>query len=228
MLVVIVELDVERLQSAERGKADAAGSDGADIHAFEVVGALDAIGDVPAAFDHPAVGRDVVAHERQDHHHDVLGDADRVAIGDLGHGDALVHGGLEIGVVGADAGGDDELELLRLVEALLGHVGGPEGLGDDDLGVGKLLVEDGVGAVLVGGHHQRVAGVLEEFAKPELAGDAAEQFARLEVDLARRRRRHAVGIVVDLGDVVAGVFGRIAVDGVVIKNAENLCHGSAP
>ena len=66
---------------------------------FEVVGALDAIGDVPAAFDHPAIGRDVVAHERENHHHDVLSDADRVAISDLGDGHALVHGGLQIRVV---------------------------------------------------------------------------------------------------------------------------------
>ncbi len=64
--------------------------------------------------------------------------------------------------------------------------------------------------------------------KPELARDAAEQLARLEVDLARRRRGHAAGIVVDLGDVVAGVGLGIAVDGIVIKNGENFCHLCTP
>ncbi len=192
VLVVVMQLDVERLEPAQRREADAARRDGADIHAFEVVGALDAIGDVPAASDHPAVGGDVVAHQRQDHHDDVLGDTDRVAVGHLGDGDALVHGGLKVGVVGADAGGDDELELLRLVEALLGHVGGPEGLRDHDLGVRQLLLEGRIRTVLVGGHDQRVAGLFQELAQAQLAGDAAEQFARLEVDLARRRRGHAV------------------------------------
>jgi hypothetical protein len=78
MLVGVMELDVEGLQPLKHGKTDAAGADSADIHAFEVIGALDAVGDVPAASDDPTVRRDVVAHEREDHHDDVLGDADRV------------------------------------------------------------------------------------------------------------------------------------------------------
>ena len=113
-------------------------------------------------------------------------------------------------MVRADAGGDGELELLGLGEPLLGEISRPERLRDHDLGVGQLLLERRIGTVLVGGHHQGMARVLEEFAKTELAGDAAKQLARLEVDLARSRRRHAAGIVVDLGDVVAGVFLRIA------------------
>ena len=154
----------------------------------------------------------------------MLGDADRVGIGDLGDGDALVHGGLQIGVVGADAGGDDQLQLLRLVEALLGHVSGPERLGDDDLGVGQLLLELRVRAFLVGGHHQSVAGLLQELAKPKLARHAAKQLAGLEVDGARGRRGLAVGVVGDLGDVVAGIFGGIAVDRVGIENSKYFGH----
>jgi hypothetical protein len=74
----VVQLDVEGLEAAQHGKADAAGSDGSDLHALEVIRALDAVGNVPSAAHDPAVGRDVVAHERQDHHDDVLGDTDRV------------------------------------------------------------------------------------------------------------------------------------------------------
>src|SRR5262245_21751481 len=99
MLVIVVELDVERLQTAKRRETYAAGSDGADIHALDVLGALDAVGDVPAALDHPAASRKVVAHQRQDHHDDVLGHADRIAVSDLGDGDALVHRRLQIGVI---------------------------------------------------------------------------------------------------------------------------------
>src|SRR5262245_51159725 len=72
MLIGVVELYTEGLETPERRKADATGGNGADIHAFEVVGTLDAIGDVPAALDHPAIGRDVVAYECEDHHDDVL------------------------------------------------------------------------------------------------------------------------------------------------------------
>jgi hypothetical protein len=97
-----------------------------------------------------------------------------------------------------------------------------------DLGIGEFLVEGRVRAILVGGHHQSMAGVLQELAQAQLAGDAAKQFARLEVDLARGRRGHAAGIVVDLGNVVAGVGLRVAVDGIVIENGENFGHGGAP
>lgn len=40
--------------------------------------------------------------------------------------------------------------------------------GDDDLGVNKLLVEGGVLALLVGGGHQSVAGILEPLANTKL------------------------------------------------------------
>ena len=86
-----------------------------------------------------------------------------------------VHRSLQIGVIRADAGGDDQLQLLGLRDALRCHIGGPERLRDHDLGVGQLLVEHRIRAVLVGGHDQRVTRLLQEFAKTEFAGDAAEQ-----------------------------------------------------
>ena len=46
----VVQLHVERLQPAQHGQADAAGGDRADVHAFHIVGALDAVGDVPPPF----------------------------------------------------------------------------------------------------------------------------------------------------------------------------------
>ena len=97
--VGIVELHVERFQPAQHGQTDAARGDGADGHAFDVVGPLDAVGDVPAALNDPLVGRDVVADQAQDHHHHVLGDADAVAERDLGHGDPMFHGGLQVDVI---------------------------------------------------------------------------------------------------------------------------------
>ena len=223
-----MQLDVERLQPAQRGEADAARRDGADIHAFEVVGAFDAIGDVPAASHHPPVGGDVVAHQRQDHHDDVLRHADGIAVRHLGDGDALVHRGLKIGVIRADAGGDDQLQLFRLLDPLLGHVSGPERLRDHDLGVGKLLVQHRILTVLARGHDQGVAGLLQEFAQAQLAGDAPQQLTRLEVYGRRRRRGLPVGIFGDLGDVVAGIGLRIAVDRIVIENTNHLGHDATP
>jgi hypothetical protein len=41
---------VEGLQSAEYGKAGAAGRNRADVHALDIVGLLDAVGDVSAGF----------------------------------------------------------------------------------------------------------------------------------------------------------------------------------
>ena len=52
------------------------------------------------------------------------------------------------------------LRFGRLRDPLGGQVGGPERLRDDDVGVGQLALEDGVGAVLVGGDDEAVAAAL--------------------------------------------------------------------
>ena len=49
MPIEVVRVHVEGLESAQHHKADAAGRDGADMHALNVIGTLDAIGDVPTA-----------------------------------------------------------------------------------------------------------------------------------------------------------------------------------
>ena len=145
----------------------------------------------------------------------------RVAVGDLGDGDALVHRGLQVGVVGADAGGDDELELLRLVEALLGHVGRPERLRDHDLGVGQLLLE-GSSSGRPCRRSRPACGRPSRgtCASPSSPDTLPSSSPGLKSMAARGRRRLAVGIVVDLGDVVAGIFRRIAVDRVVVENSK--------
>ena len=83
MPVDVRELHLERVQAAQHGKADASRGDGAHGHALEVVGARDAVGDVPAAGDDGLVGGDVVADQPEDHHHHVLGHGDGVAEGHL-------------------------------------------------------------------------------------------------------------------------------------------------
>lgn len=132
-LVVVVEelLAVEGLEAAEDALADAADGDGADDLALEVVLLLGGAGDIPLATLNLLVGGDEVADEDQDGHQDVLGDGHDVGAGDLGDGDAAVGlvGGVEVDVVGADAGGDGNLELLGLGEALGGQVAGVEARG---------------------------------------------------------------------------------------------------
>ena len=142
----------------------------------------------------PVVGGQEVAHQSQDLHDRVLGHADAVAEGHLGHGDAPGDRRVQVDMVGTDAGGDRQLQVRRLGDPLGGQVGRPERLGDDDIGVGQLSLEDRVGPLLVGGHHQRVAVCFEEPAQAELAGDAAEQLAGREVDGLRGRQRLPVGI----------------------------------
>ena len=64
--------------------------------------------------------------------------------------------------------------------------------------------------------------LLKELAQPERARDAAEQLARGEIDPLRGRRGLAVGVALDLRDLVARVGGRVAVDRVVVQDAENV------
>ena len=49
MPIEVVRVHVEGLEVAQHHKADVAGRGGADMHALNVIGTLDAIGDVPTA-----------------------------------------------------------------------------------------------------------------------------------------------------------------------------------
>src|SRR3546814_10763670 len=97
--------------SSDLREADAPGGNRANVHTLDIVGTRHAIGDVPAALADPVVGRDVIADEAEDHHHDMLGNADRVAEGDLGHRDAGLDRRVEIDMVGTDTSSERELEL---------------------------------------------------------------------------------------------------------------------
>ena len=96
----------------------------------------------------------------------MFGDADGVAVGHFGDGDPAVDCGLQIDVVRADAGRDRELQLRRLRDAVRGQVRRPERLRDHDLGVGQLVLEDRVGAVLVRGDDEACGRALEELRNP--------------------------------------------------------------
>ena len=76
----------------------------------------------------PLMRRQVVAHQRENHHHDMLGHADAVAVGHLGDGDPPRHSGRQVHVIRADAGGDREPQLSGLGESLGGQVCRPERL----------------------------------------------------------------------------------------------------
>ncbi len=57
VLVGVVQMNIERRQPPQHGQADPAGGDGAHLHSLEVVGALHAIGDIPAAPGDPLMRR---------------------------------------------------------------------------------------------------------------------------------------------------------------------------
>jgi len=88
-----------------------------------------------------------------------------------------------------------------------------------DVGVRELALEGAVGALLVGGHDERVPGGLEEVAQAQLARHAADQLTGREVEPARRRRRLPIRIALDRRHVVARIGRRVAVDRIVIQDA---------
>ncbi len=125
----------------------------------------------------------------------MLRNADAVGVSDLGDGQAGLAGGLEVVVIRPDPGGNRKLEVPGPGDALPGQVGGPERLGDDDIGVGQLALEDRVRAVL---------------------GN--------EVDRVRARRCLPARIGADLRDLIAGVGRRVPVNRIVIQHAQHLRH----
>ncbi len=193
-LVVEVQqlLAVEGLQPSQDSLSNAPNRDGADDFAFEVVFVLGGGGDVPLALDNLLVGGHKVAHQHKDRHDDVFRDGDDVGPRHFCNRYASVGlvRGVEVDMVGANAGGYGELELLGLGEALCGEVARVEAVaegyllamcwggaeeggqhargGDDDLGVYKLLVELGVLAFLVRCRYEGVALVLEPLADAQL------------------------------------------------------------
>ena len=103
--VEVVQPDVERRQPPQHRLADATGGDDAHVQPLQVVRPGDAVGDVPAAVDHPFVARHEVAHQHQDLHDGVFGHADAVGVGHLGDGDAGLDRRVEVDMVGSDARG---------------------------------------------------------------------------------------------------------------------------
>ena len=87
----------------------------------------------------------------------MLGNTDAVAVGDFSDDDFSLDGGLQIDVIRSDTGGDRQLELGRLGDALRGQVRRPKRLRDHDLRIWQLSLEDRIRAVLVGGDDQLMA-----------------------------------------------------------------------
>ena len=129
-LVIIVEelLAVEGLEPAKDTLADAASTNSTDNLALKIEFVLGGLGDVPVAALDDLVGGDEVADEDEDGHDDMLGDGDDVRAGHLDDSDTAVGlvGEVEVDMVGADARGDGNLEVLGLGEALGGQVTGVE------------------------------------------------------------------------------------------------------
>ena len=129
LVVEVVELlAVEGLQTAEDTLADTANGNGTDNLALEIELVLGGLGDVPVTTGDLLASGTEVADESEDGHDDVLGDGNDVGASDLSNGDAAVGlvGLVEVDVVGTNTGGDGDLEVLALLQAVGGEVTGVE------------------------------------------------------------------------------------------------------
>jgi hypothetical protein len=129
-LVVEVEklLAIEGLQAAEDTLADTANGNGTDDLTLEIELVLGGLGDVPVTTSDLLASGAEVADESEDGHDDVLGDGDDVGASDLGDRDAAVGlvGLIQVDVVRTNTGGDGDLEVLALLQAVGGEVTGVE------------------------------------------------------------------------------------------------------
>lgn len=200
-LVIVVQklLAVEGLETAQDTLTDTADSDGTDDLALKIILVLGDRSNVPLTALDLLVGRDEVTDQSQDGHDNVLSDGDDVGAGDLSNGDTTVGGvgSVQVNVIGTDTSSDSELEVLGLGQTLSSEVTGVEATksyvswiclrqacnmnmenlrsGDDNLSVDKLLVEGGVLALLVGGGHESVTGILEPLANTKLVLGGTEK-----------------------------------------------------
>ncbi|KAH3671631.1 hypothetical protein OGAPHI_000336 [Ogataea philodendri] len=164
-LVVVVQqlLRVERKESFQDSVANSSSTNGGNNLTFDVKGVLGNLGDVPAARDDLLVGRNKVSHQHQDGHHNVLGNRNNVRSSHLENGN--VSSGLvdvvQVDVVGSNTSNNQQLEVLSLLDSLLGDVGWMERSGDDDVCIRDVLLQSGVRALLVGSDDQLMALLLE-------------------------------------------------------------------
>lgn len=145
----------------------------------------------PAAIDRERVGGDVAAHQREDHHDDMLGNAD--AVGDLRDGDAVPDGGMEIDMVGADAGHDRKLQLLALAILSAVRYAGQKGCEMTISALGNSRSKAEFSPCLVRGYEENMTQAFQELARCQATRDRPEQLTRLEVDLAGCGRRLSPG-----------------------------------
>ena len=111
---------IKGFQPPEDPLADPAHRHSTHDFVFKIILILRNASNVPFTCRYHLMSRDKVADEIEDGHDDVLCHGDDVGAGDLGDGDAAIGrvGGVEVDVVGADAGGDGEFEVFGFGEAL--------------------------------------------------------------------------------------------------------------
>src|SRR5215510_1282759 len=105
MALEIVQLHFEGLEPPQNRKPNSTSSNCPDMHALQIVGALDTVSDVPTAFLHPLVRRKIVANERQDHHDCMLSHADAIRSGHFSNRNAVFDGSFKIDVIRTDPSG---------------------------------------------------------------------------------------------------------------------------
>src|SRR5688572_14628398 len=135
----------------------------------------------------------------------MLADADAVRVGHLGDSDIPRARGGQVVVVGADAGGDRQLQVPCPGDTIGGQVRGPERLRDHYVSIDELALEDAARPVLVGCHDERMPTGLQELSQAQRSADAPEQMPGCEVQPAGRRQRLSAGIVREPRYVVARV-----------------------
>jgi hypothetical protein len=171
MTLGVVQFNVKGFQSPQYGQTDSAGSNRSNVHTFEIVRTRDTIRDVPSAVPRDLMSRQVVANQRQNHHHSVFGDANTVRKGLFGYRDTGFDGRVQVHVVGADPCRDGEFQFLRFPDPICSKVGGPKRLRDDDIRIREFPFEDGIWPVLVGGD--------DKMCGPNLRGTSADPVLRI-------------------------------------------------
>ena len=127
-------------------------------------------------------------------------------------------------MVGADAGGDRELEVLRFGDPLGGQIGRPERLRDDDVRVGSSRSKTESGPSLSAVTTSWWPAASRNLRRPSSPDTLPSNCPGCEIDRARRRQGLAVGVAVEPRQIVAGIVRRIAVDRIVVEDAQNLRH----
>ena len=158
----VVKLNFKRLETAQYRKANPAGGNRPDMHAFKVIGTRNAIRNVPATLHGDPVRWEVVSNKGQNHHDCMFSDTNAIRGSLFSDGDACFDRSVKVDMVRPDSGCNCQFQFFRLLDSFRSkEYAGQKGCEITISVSGSSSVKHRVRPVLIGSNNEGMSKILE-------------------------------------------------------------------